>query len=636
MPTASCCETDAVHLDGRSEIRTVVLFGPPNAGKTTLYNLLTHSRHKTVNYPGATVESASGFLRGNHDVVVLDTPGIVSVVARTADEREAVRALSELDVIVPGAEKSPDVVVTTVDATQPVRHLALVRQLLRAGIQPAVVLTMNDLARAQGRALDTDLLAADLGTPVVSVDGRTGQGLSDLLSVLDDLLRGRRAPLPALPESLSEEEIISDFREAERIVERATPGGQHSSTRRRGERFDRIALHPVLGPILFAGSMSLFFWCVFSAAAPFQEATNAAVSATGSFLATHLPDAWYSHLLVDGVVAGVGSVLVFVPQIAILFLLIGLMEDSGYLARGAVLVDRPLAALGLNGKAFVPLLSGYACAIPAAMAARTIPGRKERLLTLLVIPLMSCSARLPVWGLLLAFLIPPGHPWTGGFALTGIYFASTALASVAALLGGKILGVDPSPAGFQIELPAWRAPIARNVVVSAIDRTASYMRRAGATILTISVLFWVAMALPSPQASVAWRAGHLMEPLLHPLGLDWRVGVALVAAFAAREVFVSALTVVFTMAPGSRIGGGMVGTMHRAVLPDGSPLFTVASCAGLVVFFLIALQCLSTVAVIRHESGSWKFALGQMAAFLGIAWILAALTVQGLRAVGIG
>jgi ferrous iron transport protein B len=636
MPTASCCEPGQVRLDGGQQLRTVVLFGPPNGGKTTLYTLLTRSRHKTVNYPGATVESASGFLRERPDVVVLDTPGIVSVVARTADERVAAHALSELDRLVPGAAKTPDVVVTTVDATQPVRHLALVRQMQRSGIQPVVVLTMNDLARAQGRAIDPLALAAELGSPVVAVDGRTGQGLSDLLAVLDDHLAGTRPRPASLPEAVSEEEIRADFAQAERLAAMATPKGQNSSTRRRGERFDRIALHPVLGPLLFAGSMSLFFWCVFAAAAPFQEATNFAVASAGSFLATHLPDAWYSHLLVDGVVAGVGSVLVFVPQIAILFLLIGLMEDSGYLARGAVLVDRPLAALGLNGKAFVPLLSGYACAIPAAMAARTIPGRKERFLTLLVIPLMSCSARLPVWGLLLAFLIPPGHPWTGGFALTAIYFASTALASVAALAGGRIRGLDPSPAGFQIELPSWRAPILRNVAVSALDRTASYMRRAGATILTISVLFWAAMALPSPQASVAWSAGHLMEPLLRPLGLDWRVGVALVAAFAAREVFVSALTVVFTMDPGSRFPGGMMGTMHHAVLADGSPLFTVASCAGLVVFFLVALQCLSTVAVIRHESGSWKFALGQMASFLAIAWVLAALTVQGLRATGIG
>lgn len=635
MPTASSCDHSPAPLQAAPGTRSIVLFGPPNAGKTSLYNQLTGSRFKTVNYPGATVDYALGRLKGRSDVVVLDTPGIVSVVARTADERVAVETLTSVGKLVPGTSPTPEVVLTTVDATQPSRHLVLVQQLLRAGIQPVVVLTMNDLARAKGRALDPDRLSADLGIPVVSVDGRTGEGLPALLAVVDDLLGGP-APVAHLPTEVSEAQLHSDFRNSETMVEAAILPGQDPARLLWSERIDAFALHPVFGLLLFATAMSFLFWCVFAAAAPFQDGIGRAVASFGELLSSHLPDAWYSRLLVDGVVAGAGAVLVFVPQIAILFLLIGLLEDSGYLARGAVLVDRPLSAIGLNGRSFVPLLSGYACAIPAAMAARTIPGRKERLLTLLVIPLMSCSARLPVWGLLLAFLVPPGHAWAGGMALTAIYLASLVIASIAAWAGGRILGLDPSPTGFQIELPAWRAPVLRNAAVSAVDRTLSYLRRAGGTILTISVLFWALMNLPSRESSLAWTAGHWLAPLLHPMGLDWRVGISLLAAFAAREVFVSALAVVFSVDGAKDATTGVVQAMRDAVFPDGAHIFTFATCAGLVVFFLIALQCLSTVAVIRRESGSLRFAAGQMATFIGAAWVLAVVAVQGLRLLGIG
>ena len=635
MPTASSCNHSPAPLQAAPGTRSIVLFGPPNAGKTSVYNQLTGSRYKTVNYPGATVDYALGRLKGHTDVVVLDTPGIVSVVARTADERVAVETLTGVGKLVPGTSPNPEVVLTTVDATQPTRHLVLVQQLLRAGIQPVVVLTMNDLARAKGRALDPERLSAGLGIPVVSVDGRTGAGMPELLRVVEEQLSGT-APVPHLPTEISEADLQADFRGAEELVESATYASQIPSRRLLSDRIDRWALHPVFGLVLFAAAMSFLFWCVFAAAAPFQHGIGWAVASFGEMLSTRLPDAWYSHLLVDGVVAGVGAVLVFVPQIAILFFLIGLLEDSGYLARGAVLVDRPLAAIGLNGRSFVPMLSGYACAIPAAMAARTIPGRKERLLTLLVIPLMSCSARLPVFGLLLAFLVPPGHAWAGGLSLTAIYLASLAIASVAAWAGGRILGLEPSPTGFQIELPTWRPPILKNAVVSALDRTLSYLKRAGGTILAISILFWALMNLPSREASLAWSAGHWMAPLLRPMGLDWRVGISLLAAFAAREVFVSALAVVFSVDGAKDTTTGVVQAMRGAVFPDGSHIFTFATCAGLVVFFLIALQCLSTVAVIRRESGSLKFAIGQMATFIATAWILASATVQCLRLVGIG
>jgi len=381
--------------------------------------------------------------------------------------------------------------------------------------------------------------------------------------------------------------------------------------------------------------MTGLFWSVFSAAAPFMDWTEGFFGWLGGLAAAHLPESLLTSLLVNGVIAGFGAVAVFIPQIAILFLALGLLEDSGYLARGAMLVDRVLSLVGLNGKSFVPLLSGNACAIPAALAARTIPGHKERMLTLLVIPLMSCSARLPVWGLLLAFLVPPDKPWLGGIALTSIYLLSIAFASVAAFVGGRILRLPESNTGFQLELPMWRPPTFRTVVVSAWDRTFSYVQRAGLTILGVSVAFWAFMTFPTPERSFAYVAGQLIEPLLAPMGVDWRVGIALIAAFAAREVFVSSLAVVYSVQGAEDNVDGIIQAMRNATF-DGTtqPIFTFASTAGLVVFFLIALQCMTTVVVMRRET-STRFALGQMAAFIALAWVLASITVQGLRLLGV-
>jgi ferrous iron transport protein B len=520
-----------------------------------------------------------------------------------------------------------------VDATQPGRHLPLLLQVLRCGFRAAVALTMNDLARGAGAALDPSRLSQALGVPVVDVDGRTGEGTVELVSCVESMLDGPSDAAGVLPRSATDAQIQDDFRRADSVARSALVAGAPTA-RDWSRRIDSVALHPVFGIVLFCAAMTALFWSVSSAASPFMELVDGAFSRLGAGLARILPDAWWARFLVEGLVAGAGAVLVFVPQIAILFLGIGLLEDSGYLARGAMLVDRFLSALGLNGKSFVPLLSGNACAIPAAMAARTIPGRRERLLTLLVVPLMSCSARLPVWGLLLAFLVPPGKAWAGGLALAAIYLASLAFASVAALVGGKVLRIPPSASGFQLELPAWRLPAWRTVLLSALDRTRSYLRRAGLTILGVSALFWLFMNLPTQEHSAAFWLGRHMEPLFEPMGLDWRVGVALIAAFAAREVFVSALAVVFAVQGAEQSTNGLLAAMRGAVFPDGHHVFTTSSAVGLVVFFLVALQCLTTVAVMRREA-STRFALGQMAAFILVAWILASLTVQGLRLVGV-
>ena len=617
-----------------TDARAIVLIGPPNAGKTSLYNHLTGSRFKTVNYPGATVEFSVGHLRASAslEAEVVDTPGIVSLVPRSLDEQVAIDTLVHLDRIGQNRE-TPDLLLVVVDATQPERHLPLVRQIQRAGFPCIVALTMNDIARKRGRRVDVNRLSELLGIPAVEVDGRSGDGLTELVSALEESCRSIEAAAPSLPESSSDETIWNDFLWADDLVRRCVPPGEplHAKI----STLDRVALHPVFGLVVFAAVMTGLFWSVFSAAAPFMDWTESFFAWIGALVSASLPASWFTSLLVDGVIAGFGAVAVFVPQIAILFLALGLLEDSGYLARGAMLADRVLSLVGLNGKSFVPLLSANACAIPAAMAARTIPGRKERMLTLLVIPLMSCSARLPVWGLLLAFLVPRDKPWLGGFALASIYLLSLVFASVAAFVGGKLLRIPPSYTGFQVELPLWRTPTFRTVVVSAWDRTLGYIQRAGLTILGVSIAFWLFMTFPSQQHSFATMAGRILEPLLAPMGVDWRVGIALIAAFAAREVFVSALAVVYSIQGADQSSAGLIQAMRQATF-DGSNqhVFTFASTAGLVVFFLIALQCLSTVAVMRRETSN-RFALGQMAAFIALAWILASITTQGLRLLGI-
>lgn len=640
--------------------KIVVLLGAPNAGKTSVYNHLTGSRFKTVNYPGATVEYSVGKLRAAGEpanggaktpdchapeqktalesgtIQVMDTPGIVSIIPRSQDEQVALSALTALDTVVGVPHKSPHLLVVLLDATQPARHLPLVREVVKAGFPTVVALTMNDLARRKGWDLDSNKLSELVGTPVVEIDGRSGIGIPDLVSSIEALLPESPKPV-SVPASLSDAQIQDNFRWADDVAAQAIRNGSNrpASVNPGLGRIDRVALHPVLGLVVFAAVMTGLFWSVFSAAAPFMDLAEGLFGWLGGLAGSMLADGWLKGLVVDGIIAGGGAVFVFVPQIAILFLALGLLEDSGYLARGAMIVDRFLVMIGLNGKSFVPLLSGNACAIPAAMAARTIPGRRERYLTLLVIPLMSCSARLPVWGLLLGFLVPPDRPLWGGLALTGIYLLSLVFASAMAVAGGKFLKIEPSNTGFQVELPQWRPPTFRTVVVSAWDRTVSYVQRAGLTILAVSVVFWLFMTFPSPENSVMTMLGKVVGPLLAPMGVDWKVGVALIAAFAAREVFVSALAVVYSVQGVDDSTAGLLDAMRKATFEGTNQLvFTPSSVAGLIVFFLVALQCLTTVAVMRREVSN-RFALGQMAGFVLLAWVLASVTVQGLRLVGV-
>jgi len=613
----------------------IALAGQANGGKTSLFNQLTGSRYKTVNYPGATVDCAVGSLKlPLGEVAVLDTPGILSLVPRSEDERAAVQALGNASRLLPGQD-IPDLVVAVVDMSQPERALGLVRQLKTAGFRLLVVLTMPDLAARKGCALDPRRLSDALDLPVAVINGRTGSGLPELKDELSRLLEECLAPGPVtLPQSIGEDEIRANYEWAEKVVTHALSQVGRDGT---GWGFDpdRLLLDPRFGFVAFLLVMTGLFWAIFAAAAPLQAGVEVLLAWFGKGLSGLMPTGFLAELVSQGVVPGFQAVLTFVPQIAILFLLLGILEDSGFLARGTVIVDRPLALIGLNGRSFVPLLSGFACAIPAILAARTIPGRKERLLTQFVIPLMSCSARLPVFGLLLGLMFP-GEAWKAGIGMTCIYLASLFLGGAVSALLARAVPIPASKAGFQMELPAWRLPLWKTIASSTLDRTWSYVRRAGGSIFLISVVFWLLNRFPSPEHSLALSAGRMLEPMFVPMGWDWRIAVGLIAAFAAREVFVSALAVVFAVQGGDAAVGKLLQVMQSATHAETNhPLFTVSSVAALMVWFLIAMQCLATTAVFRKESGSWTYPLLQMAGYLVLGWVAAFVTAQGLQLVGI-
>ncbi len=640
--------------DDLASLPLVALVGAANSGKTTLFNLITASHYDTVNYPGSTVEFTLGEAARlpGFPCRVMDTPGLSSLAAVSPDERVTVNALFD------GTHR-PDLVVCVVDGNQLSRHLYLARQLQAVGFAVAVAVTMQDRLRSRGLQLHVDRLSELIDCPVLALDPRQRTALKPLEAML---IRTRQAAGDrACPEAESlrrtvatfdEERIEQVFRALDAVekiaVQPAGPPGAAPPTRTPFS-VDRILLHPVLGLVLFLLVMTAIFTSIFWLAAPFMNAIDAGFGWAISALKTHLPATWATDFLADGLIGGIGAVAVYVPQILILFVAMGYLEDSGYLARGAALVDKPLSKIGLNGKSFVPLLSGYACAIPAMMAARTISNRAERNLTLLVIPMMSCSARLPIYTLLLAFLLPQNKPWIGGLALTGLYVLGMVLGAIISTVASRFIRSGEA-SRFILELPAMKRPVFRVVLSSTYHKTMVYARKAGLAIVIISSALWVLTHTPSPHMtgpdpdyvtlshSYAADIGHVIEPITRPMGLDWRGGVALICGTAAREVFVSALALAYRVHGEKDKGltGHLLAAMPSLRFEDtGQRIFTTASSLGLLVFYIIALQCFATVAVARHEMGSWKLAIGQLVLFTGTAYALAVATVQGLRALGV-
>jgi ferrous iron transport protein B len=612
-------------------LETIALAGNPNAGKTTLFNALTGANQRVGNYAGVTVERKSGefFTPHGRKLRVVDLPGCYSLDGGSPDQRIARQALrGEID-----GEPAPDLVVCVVDASNLERHLVLALEVLELGLPVVVALNMVDVAEKAGLRLDPAKLSEELGVPVVPVQANAGKGLVELKQAL-------RHPFPALPATPWQAGPANQLGERRRAlvlriceVAARRPDG-HTSTV--SDTLDRWLLHPELGWVAFIGMMLLVFWSIFS----FAEIPMTWIESLQGLLAgkvtTSMPDGDLRGLLVDGIIGGVGSVVIFLPQILLLFFFIGLLESSGYMARAAFLMDGLMGKAGLSGKAFLPLFSSYACAIPGVMATRTIDSAKERLVTIFVAPWMSCSARLPVY-LVLVPLLLGGQ--IGGLQQAVIFLGIYALGTVSALVVARLLrgklGPDLVKQHFMLELPPYRAPQWSYVFRHVAGRGWSFLQKAGSLILAINILLWAAQTYPKSGSedpaeqlahSAMGRVGAVVEPLVTPLGLDGRTGTAILTSFAAREVFVSSMTQLFRVAEGEtdeETWTALRKQLAAETWPDGRPMFTLPAVLALLVFFIYALQCLPTTAVVARESGSWKWAAGQFVFMSAFAWFAA-------------
>jgi ferrous iron transport protein B len=617
---------------------TIALIGNPNSGKTTLFNALTGANQRVGNYSGVTVELKSGefFTPHGKKLRVLDLPGCYSLRAPSPDEKVAVDVLKgELT----GCPK-PDLVVCVLDASNLERHLQLALQVIALQIPTVIALNMVDMAEKSGLRLDPAKLSEQLGVPVVPMQASAGKGILELKQAL-------RFPFPAAPEAKwaigatgahDPEPARRDFiRKLCELAARRPDAHQLTVS----DRLDSWLMHPLWGWLAFLGTMFAVFWGIFSfAKIPLGWIENGQGAVAG-WVASLMPEGDLRSLLVDGVIGGVGGVIVFLPQILLLFFFIGLLESSGYMARAAFLMDGVMARAGLSGKAFLPLFSSYACAIPGVMATRTIDSAKERLVTIFIAPWMSCSARLPVYFLIVPLLLHENEgSWKQALILFGIYILGTLTAFVVARLLRKKLGADTGTNHFLLELPPYRLPQWRYIFRHVMERGWAFVAKAGTLILGLSILLWALGTYPKSDDdsvdplsySAMGRIGAVIEPAVKPLGFDGRVGTAILTSFAAREVFNASMGVIFRVEETEseeETRSKLRDRLAAATWPDGRPLFTPLSMISLLVFFIYALQCLPTSAVVARESGSWKWALGQFVFMSGFAWLASLLVFQG-------
>jgi ferrous iron transport protein B len=601
-------------------LHTVALIGPPNSGKSTLFNRLTGLRQKVANYPGVTVEQRMGLMSGvgRSDLTLIDLPGIYSL-----DPNYAEDARVSIDVLrgnMPGTPK-PDAVLLVLDALHLTRQLMLAAPVLALGLPTMVLLNMSDLMAARGGLVDPLLLARELHAPVALVSATKGTGLEAIQLFLN---RHRGEPpashgdmpflLPVLGNAVSTHSWATQV--SLRTGYRAPLSVENS------RKVDKVLLHPVWGPLLFLTVVFSVFEVVFSIGQPLSDGMGELLARFGTYATNFLPDGWIRSLVLDGAWKGVTSVLVFLPQILLLFLFIGVLEDTGYLARAALIADRVMRGIGLNGKAFIPLLSAYACAVPAIMATRTIENWRDRMATILVTPFMTCSARLPVYMLLIAAFIP-NVGFLGGLiglrtvVMLGLYVLGFAAALLTArLLKSSILKSSETP--FILELPQYRMPTIRSLGLRLMDRAKVFLYQAGTVILCVTLGLWVLAHLPvsggrAPQLadSVIGKLGHFIEPVIAPLGFNWKIGIGLLTSVLAREVMVGTMGTLYGADPATQTESLQTALHHD--LPLGGA-------EALMVFFAFALQCTSTLAVVRRETNSWKWPLLQFVYMLLLAY----------------
>jgi ferrous iron transport protein B len=650
----------------------VALLGIPNTGKTTLFNRLTGLRHRTGNFPGTTLEARVGRVSipaagGTHaGVSLVDLPGTYSLEIDQLEADTCRRVLDGRLTEAAGPASAPDAVVVVLDATNLSRNLVLAGEVLRRRLPTVVALNMMDLARNQGLSINLDTLRERLGCRVVSINARSGEGVDGLLSALSQSLTDSAPPSRTPPggRSVNDRALhtwAEELHEAAASTTRPMPLPGASAT----DKADRLLTHPVLGLVAFVAIMAGLFMAIFSVATIPMDLIDALFANAGDLVGRVLPEGILHDLIVNGVVAGVGATVIFLPQICLLFFLISLLEDTGYLARAAFVMDRVLRPFGLPGHAFVPLLSSHACALPGIMAARGIPDRRERLATILVAPFMTCSARLPVY-VLLTGLIFPHSPLLAALAFIGCYALGILAGVFSALIARRTILRGPTRP-MALELPSYKFPSIRTAFITMYDRGLMFLKKAGTVILAICIVLWWLGAYPhvQPPAEAAalreqaslvetaqperaqeltlkaermehqhqaansflGRAGRIAQPIFAPLGFDWQVSIGVLASFAAREVFVGTMAVLIV---GDELDAGeaaadlgvreQLATAQRA---DGTPVFSTPTAWSLLVFFVLAMQCLPTLVVTAREAGASKWAFVQLAWMSGVAYVAA-------------
>ena len=685
--------SELLQLAQERAIQTIALAGNPNSGKTTLFNAFTKLRQKVGNYPGVTVEKKTGALVLAKDriVNVIDLPGTYSLSVRSPDEEIA------RDVLLGHAPDTlkPDVVVCVVDAGNLERNLYLASQIQDLGIPMIIALNMMDEVEHQGREIDVMKLSARLGVPVVPTIANQNKGIEELKNLIASGIKTaydrqwRMAPdleedVERLSNVLIQQEALSRqeaFAEAlaylsqgkishkkhyqeqtlaqmKTIDLRLKAKGLRARTAaiearydwiksilkdcvseksKKGksltERIDAVLTHKFLGWIFFIGIMVLMFYMIFTIATIPMDWINKIFTQMGHWITAVMPEGDLRDLIANGIIAGVGGVMVFLPQILILFFFISLLQDTGYMARAAFIMDRVMNKVGLHGKSFIPLLSSFACAIPGIMSARTIESPKDRLVTILVAPLMSCSARLPVYAVMIGVLMPLATGWQKAGIMLLMYLIGIIGACLMAWFFKKTLLRSQKPV-FIMELPPYRLPSWKTVLVHMWERSRLFLKRAGTVILAMSIILWALMTYPKHpgmeegqalKLSFAGQAGTAIEPVIKPLGFDWRIGIGLIGSFAAREVFVSTMSIVFNLGQEAE-ENTLREAFQKAAWPDGKPLFTPLVCLSLMVFYVFALQCVSTIAVVYRETNSWHWPLFQFC-YMALLAYLASLAV---------
>jgi ferrous iron transport protein B len=629
MPAASATMSSAT-ATLPAPVWSVALVGNPNCGKTALFNLLTGARQKVANYAGVTVERKVGIarLRNGHSVSVVDLPGAYSLTAATPDEQVTLEVIEGRR----AGEAAPDAIVAVVDATNLRMNLRLVLELKRLRRPMLVALNMTDVARARGLAIDVPRLAAELGCAVVETVAVKHNGHAGLLAELErefaaglHAARATEEPCADAPPSSADLQ-----REVRRILSLAAPNAM--KLQRFDHRIDALVMHPVWGLLILGALLFLVFQAVFSWASLPMDLIEAGMAAIGEWTTAHMAEGPLRSLLVDGIIAGAGGVLVFLPQILILFFFILLLEDSGYLPRAAFLLDRLMGKVGLSGRAFIPLLSSFACAVPGIMATRTIANWRDRLATIMVAPLMTCSARLPVYALLIGAFVP--NRSVGIFNLQGLTLFTLYVAGVVSAMAVawlfKRLWMKSRYQPLMLELPPYRMPGLRNLVIGLWERTRIFLRRVGTIIFALMVLVWFLSTYPAPpegatgpaiQYSLAGTMGQALQHVFAPIGFNWQISIALVPGLAAREVAVGALGTVYSLSA----TGDAVSDSLSPVIAQG---WSLATAFSLLAWYVFAPQCISTLAVVKRETNSWRYPLLMTAYLFVLAYAAAFVTYR--------